>query len=537
MVQELNVAASAEVPGVPTVTRSATGMGIAAVISRGFGAVRVLVIAAVLGTTNLGNAFQGANSVSNVLFELLAAGALSAVLVPTFVGLGDDRDSADRLARQILGAATAVLGAVTLVGILLAPLIAWLLGAAVADPTVAADQRRLTTVLLLFFVPQVVMYGFGAVATAVLQAHRRYLVPAAAPIGNTVVMVGFLLAFRVLAGPNPGLVLDGTEQWLLGLGGTLGVVAFVAAPVIAARRAGWHMWPQFRWDHPALRPTLAMSGWASLQHAFAALLLAATTVVGGGVEGGVVAYQVGWFFFLAPYGIVAQPLHTAILNELVEEHGAGRHDAFVASIRWALDSMAVVLVPLTALAVALAVPAMRVAAFGASANRAGIGVLAAALASLSFGLLPYGAFFLLARVWYVLGDSRTPAIAGGVACLSGVAAMVVAGALTSGSATVYALGVAHSAAFLLGSTILVVRLRRRAGHWAVPPVVVRVVAIVAPIGVAMWAAERAWAPNGRGGSLVAVVLIGAAGAAAYLATMRLTGVRVTARLERLGPAA
>ena len=51
--------------------------------------MRVLVVAAVLGTTYLGNAFQSANSVSNVLFELLAAGALSAVLVPTFVELLD----------------------------------------------------------------------------------------------------------------------------------------------------------------------------------------------------------------------------------------------------------------------------------------------------------------------------------------------------------------------------------------------------------------------------------------------------------------
>ena len=61
-------------------------MGAAAALSRSFGGLRMVVIAAVLGTTYLGNTFQAANSVSNVLFELLAAGALSAVLVPTFVG-------------------------------------------------------------------------------------------------------------------------------------------------------------------------------------------------------------------------------------------------------------------------------------------------------------------------------------------------------------------------------------------------------------------------------------------------------------------
>ena len=74
-------------------------------VSRAFGFLRVLVIAAVLGTTYLGNAFQAANSVSNVLFELVAAGALSAVLVPTFVQLLDKGDDAEanRLASGLLG--------------------------------------------------------------------------------------------------------------------------------------------------------------------------------------------------------------------------------------------------------------------------------------------------------------------------------------------------------------------------------------------------------------------------------------------------
>ena len=84
-----------------TMTTSAAGMGAAAAVSRAFGGLRVLVIAAVLGTTFLGNTFQASNSVSNVLFELLAAGALSAVLVPTFVELLDRGDQ--REAEEVAG--------------------------------------------------------------------------------------------------------------------------------------------------------------------------------------------------------------------------------------------------------------------------------------------------------------------------------------------------------------------------------------------------------------------------------------------------
>src|SRR3546814_14042838 len=81
-------------------------------------------------------------SVSNVLFELLAAGALSAVLVPTFVDLLDqgDDEGAEEVAGGVLGVAVVVLGVVSLVGIVAAPLLARALTVGVPADTVE-DQR------------------------------------------------------------------------------------------------------------------------------------------------------------------------------------------------------------------------------------------------------------------------------------------------------------------------------------------------------------------------------------------------------------
>ena len=156
-------------------------------VSRASGSSACSSIAAVLGTTYLGNAFQAANSVSNVLFELVAAGALSAVLVPTFVQLldtGDDAE-ADRLASGLLGIALVGLGIVTVVGIVAAPL-----HRARADrgrrerrgrgrATRARDvsccggscRRSCST-------------RAATIATAVLYARRRFAITAAAPIGE-----------------------------------------------------------------------------------------------------------------------------------------------------------------------------------------------------------------------------------------------------------------------------------------------------------------------------------------------------------------
>ena len=108
------------------VGRAATGMGVAAAASRVLGGARVLVVAAVLGTTYLGDAFEGANALPTVVFELLAAGALSAVLVPTFTRLFDCGEVAEatRRAGGLLGVALLGLGTLAVLGIVFAPAIA-----------------------------------------------------------------------------------------------------------------------------------------------------------------------------------------------------------------------------------------------------------------------------------------------------------------------------------------------------------------------------------------------------------------------------
>ena len=74
--------ASANAPREP---RAAAGMGVATAASRAVGCARVIVVAAVLGTRFLGNALQAVNTLPNMVFELLAAGALPRCSCPTFV--------------------------------------------------------------------------------------------------------------------------------------------------------------------------------------------------------------------------------------------------------------------------------------------------------------------------------------------------------------------------------------------------------------------------------------------------------------------
>jgi putative peptidoglycan lipid II flippase len=520
----MTVAGDAAAPGaaVGELRRSALGMGLWTAASRLAGLGRVLVIAAVLGTTYLGNAFQAANSVSNVLFELLAAGALSAVLVPTFVRLLDAGDSAEaeRRAGGLLGLALVVLGAVAVVGVALAPWIADLLASGVDDPVVRAEQADLMAFLLVFFVPQVLLYAWGAVATAVLHARRRFAVTAAAPIANTVVMVALLLVFRALAGGERTLDLGTAERFTLAAAGTLGVAGFVGVLAVAAERAGVRIRPRAPWKGgPELRRLLGHSVWGVALHAAGGLLLGAAIVLGGRVEGGVVAYQVAFVIFLAPYAVLAQPVHTAVLPELAGEGAVGDRDRFGDRLRWATESIAALLVPVSAALVVFARPAMEVVAFGAA--RDGGALLGAGVAALGAGLAPYSVFLLLARASYATGDSRTPAVVA-IACgLAGALVMAAAAPQVEGAAVVAALGIGHSTAYLLGAVVLGVVLWRRTGVSALPRALAPACGLTLAVAGGAWGALR-WAGwSGRSGAAAVTVVIGGIAAVAYAAGWRL----------------
>lgn len=499
--------------------RAAAGIGAITAASRLLGFVRVLVVAAVLGTTYLGNAFQAANSTSNILFELVAAGALSAVLVPAFVRLLDDGDQegAEAVAGGVLGLAIVALGGVALVGMALAPWLAQLLTLGV--PAEVADaQRDLVAFLLVLFLPQVVLYAAGTVATGALHAQRRFLAPAAAPIANTVVMVACLLVFRELRGGGTGLDLTASERWLLALAGTGGVVAFTGVLVIACAASGFRLRPRLRGRDPRVAGVLRQAGWGVVLHTSAGVLLGGAVLAGAAVEGGVVAYQVAWVFFLAPYAIFAQPIHTAVLPELVGEAGRSSLDQFRRSARWALERLAIPILPISALLVALAAPAMRLVSFGQAATGDGPELLAAALASLSVGLLPYAAFLLLAREAYASGDARTPGVVALLAAAVGAALMAVGALATDGVARIATIGAAHSVAQLVGAVVLAAVLRRRLGGSVISGVVALLTGVSALAGIAAWMASQAvtGSLDGRSGDLLAVVA-GSATAAVVLA--------------------
>ena len=482
----------------------------------GFG--RVVAVGGALGTTYLGNTYQTANLVSNLLFELLAAGILSSVLVPPFVALLEDgrREEAERLAGAVLGVALAVLGAVTVAGLLARPWIMRVLTVAVSDDAVRDAEVRLGGFLLWLFLPQVLFYAVCSVATAVLHGARRFAAAAFAPVANNLVVIATMVVFWVLTDGRAGLDLSLSHRLVLGVGTTAGVVAMAAVPVVALRRAGVRLRP--RWDpsHPGLR-RLARSGmWGVVYLTMSQLLLAVTLVLANRVEGGVVAYHIAFTVFLLPFAVLAHPVFTTVYPGLAAEAHAGRWQAFAEALGRGARSIAFLILPAAALLAALARPGLRLIELGAL-DDAGSSLVARALAAYAVGLVGYAGLHLLTRASYAAGDTRTPALVNVGVALGGSALMAVLFGLATGAGRMVALGVAHSVAMIAGAVVLGAAVRRRVGEpWPVGVALARAVVGAVAAGLAAALVTDLVGSGTRLASLVSVVLGGAAGLGAYV---------------------
>ncbi|MBW3641406.1 MAG: hypothetical protein KY447_00665 [Actinobacteria bacterium] len=510
-------------------------------VSRLTGVVRVLVIAAVLGTTFLGNTFQSANTVPNVIFELFAAGTLQAVMIPSLVERFDRGDpaGAEHLAGSVLGLALAGLGALAVAGMLGAPWLMRALVAGVESAEVRAAEVRLGTVLLWCFLPQVVLYAAGMVATAILQARGRFAAPVVAPIANNLVVVGMCGLFWVLLdGRRPGLDLSTAQTLVLGVGTSLGVLALSAIPVVAAIRSGTALRPRLDLGDPDVRRVLRLGGWAGCYTAGTQVLVAVMLVLANAVEGGVVAYQVAFTVFLVPHALLALPVLTTLFPVLARHVGSGDVVAYARAVGAGLQVILFLALPAAVAMAALSQPLARLLLFGES--RGDTAVVAATLVAFAPGLVGYGSFAFLTRALYALGDARRVALVHLGVVAGAAMAMAAAAGAVSAAGRVAALAAAHSGAYLVGAVVLAASVLRRMPAVARPSLTLPLlggVAAAAAGGAVMWAVQGSLPSGGPAPTLAALVVAGVAGLAVYLAAqVALTGTRPTTvvRLLRAG---
>jgi putative peptidoglycan lipid II flippase len=388
--------------------RSTAVVGLGTALSRVTGFLRVAAIAYAIGAGALAGTYSYANETPNMLYELLLGGVLTATLVPQFVRHVERED--DEAVNAIMTVAITALVVVAVLGVLLAPLIvkAFTLRAEGAS---RAAQQDVATTLVRFFMPQMLFYGFTALATALLNAHRRFVAAAFAPILNNLVVIAIFLSLpRVLDGPiTLARVRDDTALLLtLGLGTTAGIASVAIALYPALLSAGVRLRPVFAWRHRAVQTMARLSGWTFGYVIANQIALWIVLILANGRDGGPFIYLSAYAFFQLPHGLLAVSLMTTIAPEMAS--AAERRDlrALRERLSFGLRLTTFVIVPCAAVFISLARPIV-VALLQRGAFSAGDAkVVAHTIAGFSIGLVAFSIYLFALRAFYSVHDTRTP---------------------------------------------------------------------------------------------------------------------------------
>lgn len=480
------------------------------------GFVRVAVITASVGERSA-DTFFAAFSLPDLLFQLVAAGALGSALVPTIATLMAGGEEA-RVARVVSGVAnTMLLALVALASIV-----------AVFAPTVVpvfmpgfsgdqlADGIALTRVML--FGP--IFLGLGAVATSLLNARGRFAASVLAPITYNLVIITAVLVLV----PRVGLI-------GLAIGVVLGGVAHLAVqlPVVVGS-VGYRYAPTLGRSDPETRRTLLLLVPRAIGLGGAQIQLAAARAIGSTLAAGsITAFTLGFTVFQVPIGVLAVPLGVVALPTLSALVAGGRNDEFVDMVTRALRMIVFAMVPFVAIGIVVAVPAIRLLFGHGATTGETLDLTSRTLAVFLVALPSEAAIVVLARAFYAMRDTRTPVAAALVAVVVSIATSLVA--VRVFGAPGLALGIA--AASVVEASILLLRLRRRVPDFEVRRVLAGGAAFVVP-GVAAavaavigLAAFDAVAPSGAAilppvvQTFGQLATAGLAGGSAYLVTARL----------------
>jgi putative peptidoglycan lipid II flippase len=501
------------------------------IISRFTGVLRGITIAAVLGVTYFANTYQFTNSLPNLIFYGLLAGSLfSSLLIPALVQHIDsgDKRAAARTAGGLLGVALLGMTAIVPVVALITP---WLLrvgSIGASNASLAQSQEHTGAVLVLLLLPQVPLYAIVGTATAVMNAHRRFALAAAAPalenIG-TIVVLGIVAVLYSQAATSPHV--PTSMLLLLGLGTTGAVLLHASVQWWGARRVGIILVPNAGWRDPQVRATIRRALPAVVQAGLAALQLGALLVVADRAAGGVVAFQLATNFYFLPIAVGATPVALSLVPRLSRMTAPGQAGLFRDTYMRGLAFATFLVVPAATAYAVLAVPLADTIGFGHFAAGDGRQLLAASLLGLAPAITGETVFLVTTYACYARKDTTYPLrgmILHAVVCAAGIVIV----APMRGPDLLTGLGLAFSAGSVVASIYLIIRLRRALPHGGEPALrsFLRTIACSAIMAGPAWLGGEflvAHLRSSAGVRVLGMLLLSLGGACIYFTAQALLG--------------
>lgn len=419
--QEAPVAAPA--PAKPagrasSLLKSSAVMAAGTIVSRITGFARTLVIAGAIGVSALNDSYQVANTLPTMIYVLVGGGALNAVFIPQLVrAMKNDDDGGEAYANRLLTLVVVLLGAVTTVCVLAAPLLIGMMSQKIAD-----DPQRLDVAVAFahYCLPTMFFMGVHVVLGQILNARGRFGAMMWTPVLNNIIVIATFGAFIWAFG---GSAVTGVSEKtitpegvrLLGIGTLLGLVVQSLAMLPYLRDAGFKPRLRFDWRGHGLGKAAGLAKWTFFFVLANQLGLVVVTQLGtwagdvafsqghGGT--GITAYNYALLLWQMPQAIITVSVMTAVLPRISRSAHDGDAAAVRDDISYGLRTSAVAIVPCAFAFLALGVPMSTLLYASAGKDAVNIGYI---LMAFGLGLIPYSVQYVVLRGFYAYEDTRTP---------------------------------------------------------------------------------------------------------------------------------
>jgi putative peptidoglycan lipid II flippase len=470
-----------------SVVEAAGMIGVATFSSRILGFIRDMVLARLFGATPAADAFFVAYRIPNLLRELFAEGSMSSAFIPVFTEYQTLRSKRDawELASAVFTTLLTVVTGITIIGIVAASGIVWLLAPGFHDDPV---KLGMTTLLTRIMFPYLIFISLAALAMGILNSLRAFAAPAFSPVFFNIFIIGcaYFLSPTLpepILGVAIGVVAGGAAQFAMQLPGLKlrGMLfGFRFEPGHAGvRRIGWLMVP-------------SLLGLSVTQ-----INITVSTVLSSFFAGGPTYLFYGMRLIQFPLGIFGVALATAILPTLSSQAARQALDELRTTLGFGLRMILFIILPAMLGLILLREPIVHLFFEHGSFTHDDTVATATAVLCYAVGLWAFAGVRIIVSAFYSLQDTKTPAMTAAVA----VGANVVLSLIFMRPLGVAGLALATAVAAMLNGAILVAVLNRRLGgvEWlSISRSCVRAVAACVPLALACWwvAGAQVWShPN------------------------------------------
>ncbi|MFM9368953.1 murein biosynthesis integral membrane protein MurJ [Streptomyces sp. Da 82-17] len=400
-----------------SILKSSALMAAGTMVSRITGFLRTLVMAAAIGVGTLNDTYQVANVLPTMIYILVAGGAMNAVFIPQLVrAMKNDEDGGEAYANRLLTLVITLLGAITVICVLAAPLFVQVMSPQLASKPETFD---LTVTFARYCIPTLFFMGVHVVLGQILNARGRFGAMMWTPVLNNVVIIATFGAFIWAFGSSgeSGIAADTITAEgvrLLGIGTLLGLAVQALAMVPYLREAGFKPRLRFDWKGQGLGKTAALAKWTLffvLANQLGMVVVTQLATAAGytadkqGFPGtGITSYNYALLLWQMPQAIITVSVMTAVLPRISRAANDGDAAAVRDDLSYGLRTSAVAIVPCAFAFLALGVP-ITTLLYSGTDGATNIGYV---LMAFGLGLIPYSVQYVVLRGFYAYEDTRTP---------------------------------------------------------------------------------------------------------------------------------